>query len=109
MKITAITALIVKIPEEESFGGAGIGGATHAYAAQPGWRGLYAWRTECLIVTIQTDEGITGFGEGQAPIAPEVSATVVDKVLRPILMGRDPADAAVLRHEMYNAMNLRGH
>src|SRR5262249_31628941 len=101
MKITDITAFIVKIPEEECFGGAGIGGTTQAYAAQPGWRGLYARHTECLIVKIQTDEGITGFGEGQAPIAPEVSATVVEKVLRPILMGRDPADTAVLRYEMY--------
>jgi L-alanine-DL-glutamate epimerase-like enolase superfamily enzyme len=109
MKIASITALIVKVPIEESFGGAGIGDPVSSYTLQKGWRGLYAKQTECLLVKIETDDGIIGYGEGQAPIAPEVGAAIINKVLRPILIGRDPDAVGVLRHEMYNAMNIRGH
>ena len=112
MKITDIKPMAIKIPQEDTFGGKGVEedrAEERAYDVQPGWRGLYSRQTETTLVKVETDEGITGWGEGQAPVGPEVTATVIDKVLRPILIGKDPAEWGVLKHEMYQAMNLRGH
>ena len=114
MKITGLKPMAIKIPGEDTFGGKGIleegeKSREKAYDVQPGWRGLYSRQTETTLVKVETDEGIVGFGEGQAPVGPEVTATVIDRVLRPILIGRDPTQIGVLRHEMYEAMNIRGH
>ena len=112
MKITDIKPMAIKIPREDTFGGKGVEEERvkeRTYDVQPGWRGLYSRQTETTLVKVETDSGIVGWGEGQAPIGPEVTAMVIDKVLRPILIGRNPAEWGVLKHEMYHAMNLRGH
>ena len=114
MRITDLKPMAIKIPQEDTFGGKGAPEkgeepSETTYFLQPGWRGLYSDQTETTLVKVETDEGIVGFGEGQAPIGPEVTAMVIDKVLRPILIGRDPTQIGVLRHEMYEAMNIRGH
>ena len=110
MKIVDLKPMVVKIPLEDTFGGKGICEDQHqAYATQPGWRGLYSRQAETTLVKVETDTGIVGFGEGQAPVGPEVTAEVIDKVLRPVLIGRDASQIGVLRHEMYETMNVRGH
>ena len=38
-----------------------------------------------------------------------MTATVVEKILRPVILGRDPMQGGVLQHEMYDAMDVRGH
>ena len=43
-----------------------------------------------IIVTIETDEGITGYGEAFGYGVPEATASVIDKVLKPMLVGEDP-------------------
>jgi len=62
-----------------------------------------------MLVRVETDTGIVGWGEGQSPIAPEVSATVVGKILKGTLIGRDALATQVLRQDMYELMNQRGH
>ena len=114
MKITKVTPVVIKVPKEDSFGGVGVENkkklaARFDYAQQTGWRGLYSRQTESTLVKIETDEGIIGYGEGQAPLGPEVTASVIEKLLKPILIGKDPTRVGILYHEMYEAMNLRGH
>ena len=110
MKIIGVQSFVVKIAQEDSFGGNGRDpGSTSAYFTQPGWLGLYSDRTETTLVRIETDEGIVGFGEGQSPVGPEITAAVIDRLLGPFLIGRDPSDVQVLQHEMYGMMNVRGH
>jgi galactonate dehydratase len=112
MKITRVTALAVKIPQEDYFGGEGAGidrGAAGLYFVQRGWRGLYSSNTESMLVKIETDEGLTGIGEGQCPVSPEVAATVVARILRPLLIGESPEKSDMLWNRMYQAMNNRGH
>ncbi|HMK67503.1 MAG TPA: mandelate racemase/muconate lactonizing enzyme family protein, partial [Stellaceae bacterium] len=111
MRITGIRTFALKFDKGDFFGGKGHGssGAAAPYIVQPGWRGIYSSRIETMIVRIETSEGIVGYGEGQSPIAPEVSAAVVNEVLAPVLVGRDPLAPRALRREMYDLMNLRGH
>src|SRR5687768_17093145 len=110
MKIISVRPIVMKIAQEDSFGGHGRDASSKTeYFAQPGWRGLYSDRTETTLVRIETDDGIVGFGEGQAPVGPEITASVIERLLGPFLLGKDPADIHVLQHEMYEMMNIRGH
>ena len=66
---------------------------------------------ECLIldnqfpfVFIETDEGITGLGECFRR-QPEVTKTVVENILAPALMGKDPVNTDKRFNDMVKAGN----
>ncbi len=62
----------------------------------------YARRTAHL-VEVETDEGITGWGEcfGPGNIA-LANKAIVEKVIQPIVLGADPLDRDVIWHKIYN-------
>ena len=70
---------------------------------------IYGTRHQTVIARIETDAGITGYGEGQSPISPETTKSIVETALRPILLERDPLDSSALWYRMYSAMRERGH
>jgi len=113
LRITSVEGLVVRHARGDSFGGLGsdgaAGGGPSRYSKQPGWRGIYSDRAESCLVRIATDTGLIGWGEAQAPIAPGATAALVNDLLSQILLGEDPLAGEVLRHEMYQSMNLRGH
>lgn len=69
---------------------------------------LYSARSEALVVRVGTDEGITGWGETQAPIAPEIAQTIIQKVVGPAVLGQDPLATNVRFMEMYGTQRVRG-
>lgn len=54
---------------------------------------------EWLVVEVETDKGIVGIGN--AALSPQVTKAVVDKHLKPILMGESAFDIAWLWERMY--------
>jgi galactonate dehydratase len=70
---------------------------------------LYSRRSEALLLKIETDEGIVGWGESQAPIGPEVTQSVVRHVLGPAVLGLSALDTNVRFTEMYETLRVRGH
>ncbi len=114
MTIVDVQAIPIKLAEAEFWGGQGAEvrralPVDSDYVVQPGWLGLYSSKIETCLVRIETDTGLVGFGEGQSPIGPEVTAAAVERVLRPILVGEDPMRVGVLRRKMYEALLVRGH
>jgi D-galactarolactone cycloisomerase len=73
-----------------------------------GYSQKYYTRRSAHLVEVETDEGITGIGEcfGPGPIA-LANKTIVEKVIAPLIVGRDPGDREVLWHLVYN--DLRDH
>ena len=55
-----------------------------------------------LLVKIVTDEGIYGWGEGGQYGPAEPVQIAIEKVLTPLLIGKDPLDKEILWHQMYN-------
>lgn len=55
-----------------------------------------------LLVRIETDSGIYGWGEGGQYGPAEPVQACIEHVLAPRLIGRDPLDKGILWHEMYN-------
>ncbi|MBI3975450.1 MAG: mandelate racemase/muconate lactonizing enzyme family protein [Armatimonadetes bacterium] len=61
------------------------------------------------LVEVTTDDGLTGVGECIARKAPQVTAAVVDELLAPLLLGRDPRDIAGLWEQMFAQLRRWGH
>jgi D-galactarolactone cycloisomerase len=68
----------------------------------------FRW-AESTLVKVTTDAGAVGWGEVHAPVAPEVSKSIVDVLIAPALVGADPLDTAPLWDRMYALMRPRGH
>src|SRR5690606_23887070 len=97
MKIVSVEALVLKAPVP------GIGTWQAASFAVP-----FKF-AETTLVCVTTDSGVVGWGEVHAPVAPEVSKSVIDTLIAPNLVGADPLDPAVLWDKMYALMRPRGH
>jgi len=62
-----------------------------------------------VLVKITTNEGIIGWGEAHAPVAPAVHAKVITDLLAPILIGQDARRIGPLFEKMYSSQRLRGY
>ncbi len=93
MKITRITSHVLQCDMPEELG----------YSQQ-----YYAKRTAHL-VEVETDEGITGWGEcfGPGNIA-LANKAIVERVIQPMVLGMDPLDRDVIWHKVYNLMRDHG-
>lgn len=93
MKITAVISHVLQYDLPEELG----------YSQQ-----YYSGRTAHL-VEVQTDEGVTGWGEcfGPGNIA-FANKGIVEKVIQPMVLGMDPMDRDVIWHKAYNLMRDHG-
>jgi len=93
MKITRIISHVLQYDLPETLG----------YSQQ------YYDRRTAHIVEVQTDEGITGWGEcfgpGNVAIA---NKCIVEKVIQPLVLGMDPMDRDVIWHKVYNLLRDHG-
>lgn len=93
MRITNVKSHVLQYPLEEELG----------YSQQ-----YYTMRT-AHIVEVSTDEGITGWGEcfGGGNVA-FANQTIVEKVIQPMILGKNPLDREVLWHNVYNLLRDHG-
>ncbi len=93
MKITRVTSHVLGYDLPEELG----------YSQQ-----YYARRTAHL-VEVETDEGVTGWGEcfGPGPVA-MANKGIVEGVIQPMIVGHDPMDRDVLWHKVYNLLRDHG-
>ncbi len=93
MQITRVTSHVLQYDMPEELG----------YSQQ-----YYDKRTAHL-VEVETDEGITGWGEcfgpGNVALA---NRAIVEKVIQPMVLGADPLDRDVLWHKVYNLTRDHG-
>jgi D-galactarolactone cycloisomerase len=115
MKITKITPYAVKIPRDlsTSLGTAGSPALLHKSASDyrfaATYQTLYSTKIETALIKIETDAGITGWGEAQSPVAPEIVCTIIELILAPLLIDEDPMSHEKLWSVLYAAMRARGH
>ncbi|MET9092935.1 mandelate racemase/muconate lactonizing enzyme family protein [Streptomyces cyaneofuscatus] len=113
MRITHVTTYVIKQPPEQAYLGtseeAAEPSADSGYFVRPPWRSLYSARMETLLVCVTTDGGVEGWGEALAPVGPEVTAAIIDRMLGPWLIGRDPRAVRPLWDGMRDLMRERGH
>ena len=105
MEITQVEAFALRYQTEKSLEEQ----TDHYYLPSEGWRSIYSRHHETMVVRVTTSDGIVGYGEGQSPVSPRTSKTIVEDLCRPILMGEDPFDVEYLWQRMFTAMRERGH
>ena len=118
MKIQSIEAIPVRLarPGVHVWGTAGSPTLLTAAGSDYRWStvfpALYSIYFETALVKVTTDNGLTGWGEAQAPLAPEVACTIIDLVLCPVLLGRrfngGRKEIEQCWELMYSTMRVRG-
>ena len=93
MKITKITSHVLAYKMPELLG----------YSQQ------YYDRRTAHLIEVETDEGVTGWGEcfgpGNVAIA---NKAIVEQVIQPMMLGHSPLDRDVLWHKTYNLLRDHG-
>jgi len=92
MKISDVHAYLLAIPISEK-----------EFPAPWRWGGFNQ-----VIVEIRTDEGVTGYGEAFGYGVPDATVTVINRVLKALLVGADPACISSLQDQMYRQTHLFG-
>ena len=95
MKITSIETSIVALPFD-------MGGPPQLFAGKP-WTHL-----EILLVKVNTDAGVTGWGEAFGHVVNASTKAALDTLVAPLFIGRDPRDINALMREMQQALHLLG-
>ncbi len=72
-------------------------------------RYIYSKTIDTVLVKLTTDDGIIGWGEAKAPVAPQATKQIIDLLLADIVLGADPHETTVLWERMYAGMRVRGH
>ncbi|HET8546719.1 MAG TPA: enolase C-terminal domain-like protein [Bryobacteraceae bacterium] len=118
MRIARIEASAVRLPRDlnRTTGMAGSPTALRAGTSQYRWSEsypcLYSTGFETALVRVILDDGSEGWGEAQAPVAPEVACTIVEHILTAALENAEfePTRDGIERlwRLMYSAMRVRG-
>lgn len=97
MKITAVDTFVLRIPYST-------GGSTQAEA----WGGR-PWDTaDTLLVRVQTEEGVTGWGEAFGYNVIPATRIAIEQMLAPLYLGRDALDPAVIQGEAQRKLHIFG-
>ena len=112
MKIKEITAFPIRIVRDEE----GEGKERPAvidfgdyFVDETAFTSIYSKHHETTVIKIETDTGIVGWGEAQSPVSPRTTQTIVEDLVRPLILGRDPFDIEAIWTRNYGAMRERGH
>ncbi|MHA2395003.1 MAG: mandelate racemase/muconate lactonizing enzyme family protein [Promethearchaeota archaeon] len=86
MKITDVTTILFEVPVEEG-----------AYGTSRGFMS----NLDHVIVQIHTDEGVTGIGLCAGP--PRLVSSIIENVLKPLIVGEDPLFVERIWDKLYRA------
>jgi galactonate dehydratase len=118
MRIQTLLAFPVRLPRDFAHA-QGTAGSPTALAGEGNYRWstaypvLYSTQFETALIRVELEDGTVGWGEAQAPLAPEVACAIVEHLLRPAVEGVEfdgaAAGIAALWDRMYATMRVRGH
>ena len=118
MRIRSIQAIPIRLPRDFA-NSKGTAGSPTTLTGSGGYRWsaaypvLYSVNFETALVRVELEGGLVGWGEAQAPLAPEVACSIVKHLLAPALVGEmfdgSSERIASLWTRMYSTMRVRGH
>lgn len=79
------------------------------YYFEPAWPQVYSTQLMTCLIKLTTADGTIGWGEAQAPIAPEVVVSVIEELVGPALLGREVGDVPEEYERLMGMMAVRGH
>ena len=110
-RIASVDTFIVSIPRDVPYlGGLGQDEQVNSrgYLIRKGNRTIYPATDMSVLIKLTADDGTVGWGETYGIVAPEAVTAIIDDVLGPAVIGRDPRDAVVIQEDLYDMMRVRG-
>jgi len=109
--IRSVETFVVSIPRDEPYLGPLRPGESinaRGYLVRQGNRTIYPSSDMSVLVKLTGESGLVGWGETYGVAAPEAVTAIIDELLGPVLLGRDPAAPRVLHEDLYDLMRVRG-
>ena len=109
--IVKVESFIVRIPRDVPYLGplrAGEFINERGYLIRRGNRSIYPSTDQSVLVKVTAESGRVGWGESYAIVAPGAIKAIVDDVLGPVIVGRDPSEPVVIHEDLYDLMRVRG-
>ncbi len=110
-RIAQIETFIVSIPRDTPYlGPLGPGESINprGYIIRKGNKAIYPSTDMSVLIKATADDGTVGWGETYGIVAPDAVTSIIDDVLGPVIVGRDPRDATVIQEDVYDLMRVRG-
>ncbi|MBN9064066.1 MAG: enolase [Rhizobiales bacterium 65-9] len=109
--ITKVETFIVSIPRDVPYLGPLRDGERvneKGYLIRNGNRSIYPSTDMSVLVKVTAESGKVGWGETYGIVAPQAVTTIINDVLAPVIIGRDPGDPVVIHEDLYDLMRVRG-
>ncbi len=109
--IEKVETFVVSLPREVPYlGPLGPGESINerGYLIRQGNRSIYPASDMSVLVKMTATDGTVGWGETYGIVAPHAVTAIIDDVLGPVMVGRDPRDAVVIQEDLYDLMRVRG-
>lgn len=110
-KIQKVESFIISIPRDTPYlGPLGPGEQVNArgYLVRKGNRTIYPSTDISVLVKVTAEDGTVGWGETYGIVAPQAVTSIIDDVLGPVILGREPSDPVVIQEDLYDLMRVRG-
>lgn len=78
------------------------------YIVRHGNRSIYPASDMSVVVKVTGESGTVGWGETYGIAAPQAVTAIIDNLLAPVLIGRDPSVPSVIHEDLYDLMRVRG-
>ncbi|MFI5015608.1 MAG: mandelate racemase/muconate lactonizing enzyme family protein [Hyphomicrobiales bacterium] len=109
--IRSVETFIISLPRDAPYLGPLRPGERineRGYIIRGGNRSIYPSTDMSVLVKITGESGIVGWGETYGVAAPQAVTAIVEELLGPVLIGRDPATPRVIHEDLYDLMRVRG-
>ena len=110
-RIARVEAFVVTLPRETPYlGPAGPGEQANlrGYLVRQGNRTIYPVVDRSILLKLTAEDGRVGWGETYGLVAPDAVTAILDDVIGPFVLGRDPCDPVVIWEDLYDLMRVRG-
>jgi len=111
-RVKSVAVHTITLPRETPYLGAlrpGEAPNERGYIVRKGNRTVYPTVDRSVVVRIETADGAVGWGETYGIVAPGAAIALIDDLLGPFTIGRDPLDAAAVHDDLYDLMRVRGY
>ncbi len=110
-RVATVETFIVTMPRDTPYLGPLASGEmvnARGYVVRRGNGTIYPTVDRSIVVRVTTEDGAVGWGETYGICAPRATCEIVNDLLAPVLIGRDPEDVERIWDDLYGLMRVRG-
>lgn len=109
--VASVETFVVTLPRDIPYlGPLGFGETVNArgYIVRRGNGTIYPTVDRSVVVRVTTNDGAVGWGETYGICAPKAVCEIVNDLLAPVLVGREPENVEMIWDDLYGLMRVRG-